>query len=125
MSKLMLGFFLVSIAVFNQAAHAESCPNPQTSSLKQGVIPSPWQLSPFSNPLQTDKTTHFVKATVLEVASYGKGIACTYANSLGDVVIWWPVPTKTPATTDNHWIRIQGGYVCLNSPEDCVFYAAT
>lgn len=100
------------------------CPDPETSSLKWGVIPKPWVENPYSpNRVQGEEGTRFAKANIL-VAGRGRGVTCTYKNSLGLYSIWWPVSIKVPARTDYYWIESLGGYVCTESLNDCQFSVA-
>jgi hypothetical protein len=104
--------------------YAYECPNPETTSLKWGVPPEPWIVNPFSaHAPQGEANTRFVRANIL-VAGYGQGVVCTYHISIGDYSIWWPVLTKIPARTDNHWIDTLGGFVCTQEREHCIFDAA-
>lgn len=102
------------------------CPDPQTSSLKWGEIPSPWTISPFSpHPAQADAKTRFVKANILVAGIGGRGAVCTYQNSVGLFSIWWPSIVKVPAREDYNWIDTYGGFVCTQSLESCLFSIAT
>ncbi|HHF7344896.1 TPA: DUF3757 domain-containing protein [Legionella feeleii] len=101
-----------------------NCPDPETSSLRWGILPAPWQKDPFSahNP-QGEANTQFVRANIM-VAGLGQGVVCTYKNSVGHYSIWWPVRVKIPARSDNNWIDTLGGYVCTDSLGSCQFYVA-
>lgn len=117
-------FLIASLLFFIASLEAAVCPDPNHSSLQWGVIPLPWQLNPFSeNRPQGEKNTAFIKANIL-VAGYGRGIACTYKNSVGYYSIWWPVNVKVPARTDYYWRDTLGGFECTISLEGCVFYPA-
>lgn len=114
----------IGLIVYCIAGFATNCPDPETTSLKWGVPPLPWLDNPFSaNRPQGEDNTRFVRANIL-VAGYGRGVLCTYRNSLGDYSIWWPVLTKIPARSDNSWIDTLGGYVCTLNLADCHFYVA-
>lgn len=114
-----LGLFALSMNIY-----AFSCPNPETTSLKWGVPPSPWIENPLSNHRPTaEPNTTFVKANIL-VAGYGHGVVCTYASASGEYSIWWPVLTKIPASIDYRWIKTLGGYVCVQGLSDCQFEVA-
>lgn len=118
---LFLGLFL---APFSLITHASVCPDPDTTSLQWGVPPEPWQENPFSaNHPQGEENTQFVRANIL-VAGYGKGVMCTYRNSVGEYSIWWQVLTKIPARTDYSWIDTLGGFVCTQGLNECQFYTA-
>ncbi|WP_131793446.1 DUF3757 domain-containing protein [Legionella brunensis] len=102
-----------------------SCPDPDTTSLKWGVIPKPWIENPYSpNRVQGEDGTRFVRANIM-VAGMGRGVVCAYSNSLGLYSIWWPVRVKIPARTDYNWIDTYGGFVCTQSLTDCIFSIAT
>lgn len=116
---------MVSCIVVNSSSFASTCPDPETSSLKWGVIPEPWLPNPFSaNSIQIDETTHFTRANILVTNSYGQGILCTYKMSQGEYSIWWPVLSKVPAPIDYHWINTPGGFVCTQSLNECQFVVA-
>lgn len=116
--SLILG----SLASFLTYAH--TCPDPETTSLKWGVPPSPWEVNPYSpNRPQGEENTRFVKANIL-VAGYGQGITCTYRNSVGYYSIWWQVLTKIPARGDYSWIDTLGGFVCTQGLAECQFFVA-
>ncbi|MFI4918610.1 MAG: DUF3757 domain-containing protein [Legionellales bacterium] len=103
---------------------AANCPDPETSSLKAGIPPAPWVVSPYSaNSPQGEAHAHFVRANVL-VAGYGVGVVCTYRISVGDYSIWQPVRTKIPAPVDYRWIDTLGGFVCTDGLTQCQFYVA-
>ncbi|AWN74791.1 DUF3757 domain-containing protein [Legionella anisa] len=118
---VIFSFFL---AQFTVMGHATNCPDPQTTSLKWGVPPAPWTVSPYSpNRPQGDKNTHFVRANIL-VAGYGQGVVCIYRNSVGEYSIWWQVQTKVPSRLDYNWVDALGGFVCTQGLEQCQFYTA-
>lgn len=103
---------------------ASTCPDPNTSSLKFGVPPSPWVENPFSeNKPQGEENTQFVRANIL-VSGYGNGLVCTYKNSGGEYSIWWQVLTKIPPRTEMYWIDTLGGFVCSEGLNECQFYTA-
>lgn len=115
---LIGGLVLLQASTF---AMATNCPDPETTSLKWGVPPSPWIENPYSpNPPQGEENTRFIRANIL-VAIYGKGVTCTYRNSLGEYSIWWPVLTKIPARTESMWIDTIGGFVCSQGLIQCQF----
>ncbi|KTD14799.1 hypothetical protein Lgra_0502 [Legionella gratiana] len=117
---LILGFLLTQFGV----AYTTNCPDPMTSSLKWGIPPDPWVVNPVSpRRPQGDENTHFVRANIL-VAGYGRGVVCTYKNSVGDYSIWWPTLTKIPSRLDYNWIKTLGGFVCAQGLEQCQFYGA-
>lgn len=104
-------------------ASSYTCPNPQTTSLKWGIPPEPWKVSPVSREPQADDTTRFVSANIL-VAGYGQGVMCTYHMSLGNYSIWWQILTKIPARSDYNWIDTPGGFICTQGLERCRFEVA-
>lgn len=118
--KIIYALLLLCV---NVMAVAMQCPDPQTSSLRYGEVPEPWQVSPFSpqNP-QGEAGASFVKATILAYGALGKGVVCTYKISTGNYEIWIQAPTKIPASTDNHWIEINSGYICSEGLSACEFY---
>jgi len=112
-------FFIASVS-----ASAAICPDPHTSSLRWGEIPAPWIENPFSeHSPQGDEQTTFVRANIL-VAGMGRGVACTYQNSIGYYSIWWPVSVKIPGPADYYWRSSLGGFECTDSLVSCVFYPA-
>ena len=112
----------VLMTLFSLVIQANNCPDPETTSLKWGVPPAPWEENPFSpNRPQADDNTRFVRANIL-VAGYGKGVVCTYRASIGEYSIWWPVLTKIPARVDYNWIDTVGGFVCSLGLIQCQFY---
>lgn len=118
---IISGAFLLASSFI---ANSTTCPDPDTTSLKWGVPPSPWVENPFSpNKPQGEENTRFVKANIL-VARYGQGVTCTYKNSVGEYSIWWQVLTKIPARSDYSWIDTLGGYVCTQGLTACHFYGA-
>ena len=122
MKKLMLTTAAFIFCIMPHLTYSSTCPNPATSSLQWGAIPSPWQLDPFSDHTpQGDKNTRFVRANIL-VAGIGQGVVCNYQNSIGYYSIWWPVSVKIPARVDYDWLESMMGYACTISPEECVFY---
>ena len=125
MKKKLFKFGSVLILLAMSQVHAaEICPDPNNSSLQYGVIPPPWVVNPFSdNKPQGEKNTLFVRANIL-VAGFGRGVLCTYRNSVGYYSIWWQVSVKIPAPIDNNWRDSLGGFECTSSLEACVFYPA-
>jgi hypothetical protein len=117
MKKFSLGLALIfgSLGCF-----ATNCPDPQTTSLRWGEIPSPWIANPYSRPPTGEEDTRFIRAHIL-VAGYGRGVSCTYYNGSGEYSIWWPVLTKIPAPQDYNWINTLGGFVCAQGLEQCQF----
>lgn len=102
---------------------AFTCPDPETTSLKWGVPPPPWELNPLSpHEPQGEDNTRFVRANIL-VAGLGRGVVCTYRFSIGDYSIWWPTLTKIPAREESNWINTLGGYVCTQGISECQFTA--
>lgn len=117
---LMAGILLSPISF----ATPENCPDPQTTSLKWGVPPAPWVLSPLSdNNPYVDDSTVFVRANILAV-NYGLGVTCTYKTADRYFSIWWQVLVRLPIPNDIHWISNMGGYVCTDDRTDCTFYVA-
>lgn len=123
MDRFFKGWVL-ALACCSSVGWAALCPDPETSSLRWGEIPLPWQANPFSeNQPQGEEGTRFERANIL-VAGLGRGVLCTYRNSQGLYSIWWPVLTKVPSRAENNWIDTQGGYVCTQSLTACQFYVA-
>ncbi|TAL61512.1 MAG: DUF3757 domain-containing protein [Legionella sp.] len=117
-----LSYLILAFLAFS--AQATQCPDPETTSLKWGVPPAPWVVNPYSaNSPQADEQTSFVRANIL-VAGYGRGVVCTYKNTLGEYSIWWEVLTKVPARTESQWIENFGGFVCVQWLESCEFSVA-
>lgn len=124
MKKSLLFSVILVFASVNSHAKMYTCPNPETTSLKWGEPPAPWVINPFSeNRPQGDVNTQFVRANIL-VAGIGRGVVCTYKNSVGLYSIWWPVLVKVPPREDYNWIDTLGGYVCTDSLMGCQFSAA-
>lgn len=126
MKKMIVIQTIVLAFLFNLSVHAATftCPDPETSSLKWGVPPPPWIVNPFSaNRPQGEANTKFVRANIM-VAGMGRGVVCTYKNSVGFYSIWWPVRVKVPARVDYNWIDTYGGFVCTESLADCQFSVA-
>lgn len=119
--------WLVAGCLMASAGYAaiSTCPDPNTTSLQWGVPPAPWVVNPYSpNKPQGEPGTVFVRANIL-VAGLGRGVVCTYKNSLGDYSIWWQVLVKVPSRNDYRWIDTLGGFVCTQSLSDCEFSAAS
>ena len=124
MKKNTIFFYFLASFVVGGSGFATTCPDPDTTSLKWGIVPKPWQVNPFSpNDPQADEHTRFVKANIL-VAGYGQGVACTYRMTVGSYSIWWPVLTKIPARVDYRWIDTLGGFVCTQGLSECEFVVA-
>lgn len=123
MKNIFLSFTTALVLLVTSLAQATICPDPNNSSLQEGVIPPPWELNPFSaNRPYGEEGTHFVRANILVAGSYGRGVVCTYLNSVGFYSIWWPVTSKIPPRSDNNWRDTLGGYECTTSLTGCVFY---
>jgi len=120
--QFFTGFFF---ALLHVLSHATICPDPQTTSLRWGVPPSPWIENPFSpNRPQGDENTRFVRANILVTGYFGQGVTCTYVTPVGEYSIWWQALTKIPARPDNNWIDTTSGYVCVQGITQCQFYVA-
>lgn len=118
--KIKLAVALLVLPILQ--AQATLCPAPNNNFLQQGIAPSPWLISPFSEtPIRGDTNTRFVRANIL-VAGFGRGIMCTYQNSFGKYAIWWQVNVKVPSPIDNNWRENLGGYECSGLLDGCVFY---
>lgn len=118
--------YLSGLLLFLMLHHsfAALCPDPNQSSLAWGEAPSPWLVNPFSkNTPQGEKNTSFIAASIL-IAGIGRGVMCTYQNSLGHYSIWWPVALRSPLISDVNWRASLGGYACTNERSQCVFYPA-
>lgn len=123
MKMRLFCFVLLILSPWVVNAAVAMCPDPNNSSLLWGEIPPPWKVSPTSqNHPQGEEGTQFVRANVL-VAGMGRGVVCTYQNTIGFYSIWWPVSVKVPNSFDYQWRRTLGGYQCTDSIESCVFYA--
>lgn len=106
------------------SASASLCPDPLTTPLRWGEIPSPWVANPFSpNKPQGGTDTQFARANIL-IAGYGRGVVCTYRFPLGEYSIWWPVLVKIPARVNNNWIETYMSWVCSQSLNGCEFITA-
>ncbi len=113
--------FLLVVAV---QVHAAICPDPNNSPLQWGEVPPPWEVNPFSdNSPGGGGDTHFKRANIL-VAGFGRGVLCTYQNTVGYYSIWWQVNVKVPARIDIHWRDSLAGFECTSSLDECVFYPA-
>ena len=115
--RLVCIFFLF----FLNSAQAAICPDPIHSSLRLGIIPEPWLISPFSDtsPIGVPDTI-FIRANIL-IAGLIKGVACTYGNSAGYYSIWWQSNVKYPSCSENNWRRGLGGFECDTSLTTCWF----
>jgi hypothetical protein len=114
----------LGLALFSFLIYGANCPDPETTSLQWGVPPLPWEENPFSaHRPQGDEHTRFIRANIL-VAGYGRGVVCTYQNTIGEYSIWWQVLTKIPARVDYNWIDTLGGFVCTQGLTQCDFYTA-
>ncbi len=120
----MRNITLIILCFFSFIADASTafCPDPQTSSLKWGEIPPPWEISPFSpNTVQGDVQTRFVNVQIL-VAGYGQGVVCTYEYSLGTYSIWWQKLVRIPSPPmEWNWMETNMGYLCSESLLACAF----
>jgi hypothetical protein len=124
MKRMICAMLLLSFFAGAVRAQIYTCPDPNTTSLKWGEIPKPWQLNPYSpNRPQGEEGTRFGRANIM-VAGTGRGIVCSYKNSLGVYSIWWPVPVKIPSRNNYNWIEIYGGFVCTQSLAACDFSVA-
>jgi len=124
MKKLSVIFFVLVGFIFHAQAQGAVCPDPNTSALQWGIVLPPWHLDPFSeNAPQGEPGTVFVRAYIL-VAGIGRGVVCTYRNSLGPYSIGWLVGVKIPPNTDMYWRNNLAGFDCTESIETCVFYTA-
>lgn len=122
--KRLISCAIAAMSLYQPLAVANICPDPDTSSLQWGEIPAPWVINPYSaNQPQGEVGTRFVRANIL-VAGLGRGVMCTYRNSVGDYSIWWQVLVKIPARVDYNWIDTQGGFVCTQGLAACQFYVA-
>lgn len=105
-------------------AYALNCPDPNQSSLRYGIVPEPWVVNPFSDHQpQGERDARFVRANILVAASIGRGVVCTYQNSVGFYSIWWQTNVKIPAPIDYVWRNTLGGYECTTNVNACIFYA--
>lgn len=120
----MRKFALMLLFLFAGLTRAHQCPDPLTSSLQWGEPPKPWVENPMSpHSPQGDNQTRFVRANIL-VAGIGRGVTCTYQNSLGQYSILWTVLTKIPSPSEQSWVKGVGGYVCSAGLADCSFQVA-
>lgn len=118
-------FIFVFLFFCTFVGYSTNCPDPETSSLKWGVPPSPWVENPYSpNSPQGEANTQFVRANIMVAGGVGRGVVCTYKNSVGEYSIWWQVLTKIPARVDYHWIDVLSGFVCTGDLNLCDFYVA-
>jgi hypothetical protein len=126
MKKLIISALtIVSLASFTSQAAIMSCPDPQSTSLKNAIPPAPWAINPFSsNPPTVDETTQFEKANILVAGRRGLGILCFYKNKVGLYSIWWETLVKVPAAQDYNWIDTNGGFICSGTIESCKFSVA-
>lgn len=117
-----LFFVMGSMLLLTSSVYAAVCPHPQTSALQIGKIPPPWEKNPFSprNP-QADESTRFVRANILVAGRMGRGVTCTYENSVGFFSILWQVSVKVPYLHDE-WREVLGGYECSESLDSCIFF---
>ena len=115
-------YFLMGCILSSFAYSSHYCPDPENTSLRWGVPPSPWVANPLSpNRPQGEDGTHFMRANILVVGPYGRGVVCTYHISIGDYSIWWPAMTKIPAPSDYRWIAVPGGFACSQGISECSF----
>lgn len=127
MREVKMRILLISLlmALWATASQAQVCPDPQNSSLLWGEPPAPWVENPFSpNRPQGEEHTRFLKANILVAGVLGRGVSCTYQNSVGQYSIWWPVRTKIPSRMDNQWVESVSGFVCSQSLAACLFHVA-
>lgn len=118
---MLVGFFLF---IFNITLHASICPDPNTSSLQWGKVPSPWIVNPFSDHApQGEKDARFVRANLL-FAGLGRGVVCNYRNSIGFYSIWWPIGVSLPTRSDYDWRIGLMGFECTTSIDACIFHTA-
>ena len=123
--KTRIVAILLSLTSLTTQAAILTCPDPQTTSLKWGEPPKPWLVDPFSpNRPQGEDNTQFIRANIM-VAGIGRGVVCSYKNSIGLYSIWWPVRVKVPAREDYRWIDTVGGFVCTESLSSCQFSVET
>lgn len=102
-------------------AHASVCPDPQTTSLKWGIPPEPWQDNPYSPQRpHEDEHTRFYQANILQ-AGFGRGVVCYYETSQGRYSIWWQVRVRLPSPLETQWVADYGGFSCQLSRQDCQF----
>ncbi|MBA2711865.1 MAG: DUF3757 domain-containing protein [Tatlockia sp.] len=114
-----------SLVSFSSLAARMTCPDPQNSSLKNGIPPTPWSVNPFSsNAPNVDINTQFAKANILATGSKGLGVVCFYKNQAGLYSIWWQALVKIPAPQDYNWINTNGGFICTESFQSCQFSVA-
>lgn len=104
--------------------NSTTCPDPLSTSLRWGEIPTPWIANPFSsNRVQGGVNTQFSRANIL-IAGYGRGVVCEYKFPLGSYSIWWPVLVKIPSRMDYNWIETYMSLVCSQSILSCQFTVA-
>jgi hypothetical protein len=124
MKQLFVKFWFFLMVLMVSPLQAAVCPDPNNSSLQYGVIPAPWALNPFSEHYpQGEVNTKFIRSNIL-VVGFGRGVLCTYKNSVGYYSIWWEVNVKIPAPIDYRWRDTRGGFECNTSLEACEFYTA-
>ncbi|MBA3536907.1 MAG: DUF3757 domain-containing protein [Tatlockia sp.] len=126
MKKLLFSTLtILSLANFSSQATILTCPDPQSTSLKNGLPPAPWAINPFSsNPVTVDENTQFEKANVLLAGRRGLGVLCFYKNRAGHYSIWWETLVKIPPVQDYNWIDTNGGFICSGTIENCKFSVA-
>lgn len=121
---LIVILMIATLASLTSQAAIVGCPDPKTSSLRWGTVPEPWLVNPFSvNRPQGEANLQFVSANIM-VAGIGRGVICTYRNSVGLYSIWWPVRVKIPSFVDRNWIGIYGGFICTEFLSNCKFSVA-
>jgi hypothetical protein len=109
----------------DSAGGGQHCPDPNNTSLAWGEVPTPWEVSPLSQRPQGEEGTKFKKANVLVPNGLGRGVTCTYRNSVGNYTIIWTIPVKQPDRLETSWQRVNGGYACWDSVENCIFYVGS
>jgi len=122
---LRMSGFVILLLLTTLTGWAALCPDPNTSSLKWGIVPPPWSIDPFSETQpQGEVDAQFRRANILVIAGRGRGMVCNYQNSAGYYSIWWFVNVKIPARIDYHWIESLAGFECTQSIEACLFHTS-
>lgn len=119
-SILFLG---ICLSVLSCCVYAERCLDPNQSLLREGGVPEPWQVNPFSeHEPQGEDGARFIRATIMVIGRIGRGIICTYQNSNGYYSIWWPTVVRIPSSFEYAWHDSLGGFECTSSLEACEFW---